>query len=261
MTKFLRRSTLFLFYCVSFVLITGLAAAQTVTVTPAEGILGVGQTQQFHAAVTGLWNSSVTWSLLGMGPVNNPVLGSIDATGLYTAPAKIPGQNPVTIRATGSDGKTVGIGYAYLEPLGPTLTSISPNTIPVNGYTPYTVTITGSTFQQGAQVFAGPNEISVASVTSTKIVANGAWNAPGTMAFTVKNPGTTVSNGITVTFVPSAPITLSPSTATVPLGGTKQFMATGQPSVTWTASAGTIVARSSDHARIEHGDHHSFRQR
>src|ERR1700678_3244709 len=129
MTTWSRRQKLSILYFACSFLISGLHA-QTITVMPKEPYVGVGFTQQFSAAVTGLANTAVTWSLTGMSPINNPKLGKISASGLYTAPPVVPAQNPITVQATGSDGKTVGITYVLIEPMGPTLTSVSPS--PVN---------------------------------------------------------------------------------------------------------------------------------
>jgi hypothetical protein len=64
-----------------------------VTVSPASATLLPSQTQQFTATVTGTANTAVTWSL-------NPATGTIDANGLYTAPASIPAAETVTVTAT-----------------------------------------------------------------------------------------------------------------------------------------------------------------
>ena len=231
MTTILRRSTFLLF----FVLISGLSA-QTVTVTPAETYIGVGFQQQFHAAVTGLSSSTVTWSLIGMGAKNNPLLGSITAAGLYRAPAAIPAQDPVTIVATGADGKTVGIAYALVEPLGPTLTSVSPSPINVGNYS---ATLTGKGFLAGARVFAGGVAYAANLVSSTELTMSGYQGTAGTVAFSVTNPGSIASNTVNVTFV--TPIAVTPATASVALGGSKTFSAGGQ-TVTWSASAGSITS-------------------
>jgi uncharacterized protein (DUF1800 family) len=235
MTTSLRRSPLLLFP----VLFSALQA-QTITVTPASPYLGVGLTQQFSAAVTGLSSTAVTWSLTGMSPVNNPKLGTITSTGLYTAPAVPPAQNPVTVNATGSDGRTVGIAYVLVEPLGPTLTSVTPS--PVNVGT-YTVTINGKGFAKGAGVLAGTGagavSLSVTFVSSTQLTANGYQGSAGSVPFKVANPGTLYSNTVNVTFV--TPITVTPSTANVALGASKTFSAGGQ-TVTWTATAGSITS-------------------
>ena len=203
--------------------------------TPTEPYVGVGLTQQFHAAVTGL-SSTVTWSLTGMAPVNNPKLGTITSTGLYTAPATPPAQNPVTVQATGSDGKTVGIAYVLVEAAGPTLTSVSPS--PVNVGT-YNVTVNGKGFVKGAGVVAGGISLSTAFVSSTQLTANGYQASAGSVPFYVTNPGTLASNTVNVTFV--KPVVVSPATANVALGGSKTFSA-GDQAVTWTTSAGSITS-------------------
>ena len=172
---------------------------------------------------------------IGMAPVNNPKLGSITAAGLYTAPATPPAQNPVTVEAIGSDGKTVGIAYVLIEPKGPSLTSVSPS--PVNVGT-YNVTITGTGFVKGAGVLAGGIALSATFVSSTQLTANGYQGSSGTVPFSVTNPGTLASNTVNVTFV--TPLTVSPASANVALGASRTFSVSGQ-TVTWSASAGTIT--------------------
>jgi uncharacterized protein (DUF1800 family) len=209
--------------------------AQTITVTPAEPYVGVGHTQQFAAAVSGLANNNVTWALTGMAPVNNPKLGTISSTGLYTAPATPPAQNPVTVQATGSDGKTIGTAYVLVEPLGPTLTSVSPS--PVNVGT-YKVTVSGQGFVKGAGVVGGGIALSTTFVSATQLTASGYQGSAGSVSFSVTNPGTLASNTVNVNFV--TPLTVTPATANVALGASKTFSVSGGQTVTWSATAGSI---------------------
>lgn len=65
-----------------------------VTVTPSSVTLNAGQSQQFGASVAGTANQNVTWSL------NVPAQGSINASGLYTAPASVPSNTSDTVVAT-----------------------------------------------------------------------------------------------------------------------------------------------------------------
>jgi hypothetical protein len=67
--------------------------------------------QQFAATVNGSSNQSVTWTVIG-GSVN----GSIDATGLYTAPATVPNPATVTIMATSSAVAAPGSTYVTVAP-------------------------------------------------------------------------------------------------------------------------------------------------
>jgi uncharacterized protein (TIGR03437 family) len=77
--------------------VTGTASvtvqAVGVTVTPATVSLANNQTQRFTATVVGSSNSAVNWSIV-------PQTGTIDNTGLYTAPATITGSPKVTVTAT-----------------------------------------------------------------------------------------------------------------------------------------------------------------
>lgn len=74
-------------------------AQVTVTVTPAQADVTVNQTQQFTATVSGTPDQRVNWSLI---PGGNGTFGpgTIDATGLYTAPSNGPEPPFVTVKAT-----------------------------------------------------------------------------------------------------------------------------------------------------------------
>src|SRR4051812_26053770 len=99
-------------YCVLF---GGFLQGQTVSIAPSPATVGVGLTQQLTATVTGLSNTNVTWSVAGKG-AGNATVGTITPAGLYTAPLTLPGQNPVSVRATASDGKTIGSVYVLIQP-------------------------------------------------------------------------------------------------------------------------------------------------
>ncbi len=210
--------------------------AQTITVTPANSSIGAGFTQQFTATVTGLSSSAVKWSVQGTAKS-----GVITATGVYTAPAALPAQNPVTIQALGSDGKTVGTTYVLIQPLGPTLTSVSPNPLATGSYN---ITVNGSGFVSGAEIFVGGVQLGTKVVSATQLTASGWQGSVTSTVVKAKNPGSLFSNSLTVpvgtTSAGGGPITVSPSTAQVALGATQQFTASGQTIVMWTASEGTI---------------------
>jgi len=70
-----------------------------VSVAPSSVTVQAGNTQQFLAALTGTSNNSVTWSVNNVTG-GNLAAGTINASGLYTAPLNIPEPNPVTIKAT-----------------------------------------------------------------------------------------------------------------------------------------------------------------
>lgn len=73
-----------------------------VTVTPPAGFtgfIGVTQTIQFTATVTGTTNTSVTWAVNTV-PGGNSSVGTVNSSGLYLAPNQVPNPQKVTITAT-----------------------------------------------------------------------------------------------------------------------------------------------------------------
>jgi hypothetical protein len=99
----------------------------TVTVSPASGTVlyaaqpgnlwpaGVTQ-QQFKATVNGSTNQSVTWAVT---PGNGN--GTVDGTGLYSAPATVPNPATVSVTATSPVAQSPGTGFVNLlaaTPLG-----------------------------------------------------------------------------------------------------------------------------------------------
>ena len=63
-----------------------------VKITPTAATLTANQAQQFDATVTGTQNQAVNWNI-------NPQIGTIDNTGLYTAPASITAKTSVQVVA------------------------------------------------------------------------------------------------------------------------------------------------------------------
>ncbi|HTM50191.1 MAG TPA: hypothetical protein VL285_15975 [Bryobacteraceae bacterium] len=71
----------------------------TVNLTPATASVRVRKTQQFTATVQGTTNTSVTWKVDGIQG-GDSTLGTISASGLYTAPGSVPSPATVTVSAT-----------------------------------------------------------------------------------------------------------------------------------------------------------------
>lgn len=73
-----------------------------VTISPTGVVLFPTQTQQFTATETGTLTPSVTWSVNDtMG--GDTTVGTISATGLYTAPATVPSPSTITVTATNTN--------------------------------------------------------------------------------------------------------------------------------------------------------------
>src|ERR1039457_2108988 len=204
---------------------------QSVTVSPAMPYVGVGAVVQFKATVTGLSSTAVTWSAGGVVG-GNATAGTISATGQYTAPGALPGQNPVQIVATSvAAPKTKGMTYVNILSPGPVITSVSPNPLPLGTYN---VTIQGTGIQPYAVVNNSGIQLVTTNITATSITANGWQGSAATATFTVRNPGSVPSNAITVPVGTATP----PKYALTVTGGTGSG----------TYAAGTVVGISANAA-------------
>jgi hypothetical protein len=228
--------------CLLALLVTraNVSHAQSVTVTPVNPSVVTGGKIQFAATVSGLSSSAVVWSVAPKG-------GSISKSGLYTAPAALPKQNPVQILATSSVTKQItGIGYAYILSHGPKITSVSPD--PVTAGT-FTVTIQGTGFKSGATVMDqyGSNplqiQLTTISVKARTIVATGYLGPALSTTFCVKNPGSVCSNSIVVPVTTGQSSATPTATATQTATSTPTATRTGSPEPTKTASS-TATATS-----------------
>lgn len=175
-----------------------------ITVSPLAPTVILSGTQQFTAAVTGTPTTTVNWSVCTGPPAtgknpppvcNNPNLGTISATGLYTAPSAIP-TNPttgapektVTITATSTvNSKAVGTATVTLD--SGIRVNVIPSTEPCTPPPPpQTVTIgTNETFTFTACVTGTSNTGVNWTVTTTPsgatcgtIDASGKYTAPAT---------------------------------------------------------------------------------
>lgn len=82
-----------------------IAAPVTVSVTPATASVQVAMTRALGATVTGSSNTTVNWSVNGAAG-GNAMVGTISASGIYTAPMTVPAPATVTITAVSAADST-----------------------------------------------------------------------------------------------------------------------------------------------------------
>ena len=222
------------------------SASVTINLTPisvsglAAASLTAGQTQQFAAIVSGTTNTAVNWNL-------SAAIGTLTASGLYTAPGTIASQQTIAVTATSVlDGTKFATAIITLIP------TIS---VAVN---PATVTLgAGGTQQFSAAVTGSGTVIWSRTPTVGTVSTSGLYTAPLTVALqqtiTVKATSTAdntkfATSIVTLTPIVGVSITMKPSTVTLTASGTQQFSATvtgtNNTQVTWTQSAaiGTLSA-------------------
>src|SRR5580658_7786031 len=187
-------------------------ATASISVSPGALTKAVGGTVQFTATVKGITPTTVTWSAGGVAGGNASV-GTISATGLYTAPADVPATDPVRITATSTAAAVSGSANVTVLLMGPKLSSISPAAIPEG---PFTATLSGARFVAGAivQESYGTTTVNLTptSITPTEIVVSGNQGTATSATLKVQNPQSEWSQTLTVAVSPSVVLSpLSPS--------------------------------------------------
>jgi hypothetical protein len=115
-----------------------------VSVSPPSASVSLGQMVQFVATVTGTSSPAVNWSVNNVAGGNSSV-GTISASGLYTAREMMPSVSSVTVTATtqaepqASGSATVQIQSSIVVSIAPASASIAPG-----GAANFTATVSGT---------------------------------------------------------------------------------------------------------------------
>jgi uncharacterized protein (DUF1800 family) len=175
---------------------------------------------------------------------------------MYAAPEFPPTPNSITVSAVEtSDTRKLGNASATLNNPVPQLTSVTPMSVAQG---PFTITLTGLHFAQGAVAYIGTIALTTTYVSSTQLTAAGTATSAqaGTQTITVHNPdpGASISAGVNLVVQGGVAVVVAPTTATVRTGNQQAFTATVTGalnlSVTWMANGvaggnstiGTIAA-------------------
>jgi uncharacterized protein (DUF1800 family) len=121
-------------------------------------------------------------------PGGNATTGTIDATGLFTAPANLPTPNTITVTATSAaDTTKQGNSALTLENPVPVLTSVSPNTIAAGAFS---LTLNGTGFMKTSGVTFGGQTLTTMYVSATElqVVGNATAAQVGSVPVVVQNP-------------------------------------------------------------------------
>ena len=195
----------------------------TITVSPGAVVLPINGTQQYTAVGRDAGGNVVpitpSWSVVAGG-------GAINGTGLFSA-GTAPGTFTNTVRVTSGSVS----GFASVTVTAGVLATLtvtpSPATLAING----TQSFTAVGRDAGGNVVASAPTWSIAAGGG---VVNGsglftAGTAPGTFANTVvaTSGGVTGSATVIVTTGALATIVVTPSSITLPIGGTQQYTAVG----------------------------------
>ncbi|HEV2386906.1 MAG TPA: hypothetical protein VGS20_06570 [Candidatus Acidoferrales bacterium] len=210
--------------------------AVTVSVAPPGASLFFGQQQSFSASVTGTSNTAVSWSVDGVAG-GNSVFGTITAQGLYTAPNVLPSTSTVTITAI-SQAQPSATGTATVTLESDVQVTISPTTasLPAGGTQTFTAKVSGTGSPATAVTWSLTGSACPSACGSLTASGNTAtYTAPATVAGTISasvvatsvaDPSKSATASVTVKGACSPPVSVSPATASVALGGQQAFTAT-----------------------------------
>jgi len=233
----------------------------SVSVSAASTTVLLGATDAITASVTGTTNTAVTWSVANVGGGNSTV-GTISAAGIYTAPGVLPQPASETVTATSAADTTKSASVTLTIASNFTLSISGPSTVNAGASATYQATLTPAAGSNPSTAInwsvAGPG---CTGATCGVISASGGYQAPASApspnsivitATPLADP--TKAATMIVTIQPSVQVTISPTSASAPLGGTTDFLAgvtgSANTAVTWdvngiaggNASVGTIAA-------------------
>jgi hypothetical protein len=220
-----------------------LVSGSTLSITPATPQLKPQGQVQFAASGPG--SGIVVWSVSGSN-CSGLGCGSISSTGLYTAPATAP--NPLTVKVTAMSITSPGVSGSTTATVASSSVgvTVSPesSSVGVNGHLQFKATVTGASNTAVTWTLSG---FACAGTTCGTISNTGLYTAPGSLpnppfvtvtATSVADP--TKSASASLTIAQQIGITISPTTAQVVEGQTKQFSATvtgtTNTAVTWSVS-------------------------
>jgi uncharacterized protein YjdB len=211
----------------------------TVTITPSSATLVVGGTQQLTATTKDVGGATLTGRTVAWASDNGAA--TVDANGLVTAVSV----GTATITAT-SEGKT-GTSVITVTAVPVATVTVSPPSASIMAGAAQQLTATTSDANNntlnGRSITWSSSNIAVATVNATGLVTGKSPGGPVTI--TAMSEGKSGTASITVTSVPVATVTVSPSPATVSVGGTQPLTATLRDANN-NVLTGRVVAWSSD---------------
>jgi hypothetical protein len=191
----------------------------SVAASPVSVTLGQGGVQQFTPAVSGAVDHSVTYEVDGIVGGDSTV-GTIDASGRYTAPGATTGAHTLVVRSVSDPAQFASCSITVNAAIA---VAVSPSAITLDhgAAQAFTATVTGTT---GDQTVSWSTSAGVIDAVTGAFVAPAAGSGPITITARSNQDGSTVGTS-TVTLNPVV-VTLSPSTVTILQGATTPFTAT-----------------------------------
>ncbi|MGB9072175.1 MAG: hypothetical protein WCC22_05850 [Terriglobales bacterium] len=222
-----------------------------ISITPFQVSMDAGQTQQFTATVTGSTNTAVTWSVSGTG-CSGADCGTIDANGLYTAPALI--ANNATAKVSATSQANTGVTMSSTVTLNALVVTMHPKSYSLDAGMTETISATVTHHTNTALTWSMSGTGCSGTDCGTFDSNTGIYTAPALVLnqATVSITATSVADPTkfdtcTVTLVPIS-ISISPTAVTLDAGQNMQFTATishhTNTAVTWSLSGPGLLSNT-----------------
>jgi len=239
----------------------------SITVSPGTAPVELGSLRQFAASVTssGNPNRAVSWSVSGSG-CSGAACGTVDSSGLFTAPQILPSPPSVTLTARSVADPSKAASAAITVTSNFALTVSGPASVNTGATVAYTATITPAPNSNPSRVVnwsvSGPGCSGAAcgSITGTgNYTAPASAPSPAAVNITATpeaDPSKAASLAVTINS--TVTVTVAPVSANVALGQSQPFAAmvtgTQDTSVTWdvngvvggNSTVGTVTNSPSD---------------
>jgi hypothetical protein len=203
----------------AIITVTSETGPVSVVISPAYSFVapstGVASTQQFFATVTGSDNAFVTWTVqsgVAAQGCSGTACGSVNGSGLYSAPTSAPSPNAISVTATSQADPTKSASAAIAITSGPVIEVILPSSVMAGAVEGFPLVVQGANFVAGSGAGASViifNGVARSTTCSAETACTTALNptdvqSAGTLTIQVQNPGTppALSNLVPFVIVP-----------------------------------------------------------
>jgi hypothetical protein len=203
----------------AMVTISGSSSSIAVAVSPPYAFVppstGAPSTHQFFTNVTGTSDTSVTWSVASAGAGQGCAgagCGSVNSSGLYSAPSATPSPNAISVIATSMADPTKSASATVALTNGPVIEMVLPSSAMAGAVESFPLSVQGAGFAVGSGSSASvilingaPRSTTCASVTACTTSLNPTdVQSVGTLTLQVQNPGAppALSNPVPFVVVP-----------------------------------------------------------
>ena len=180
-----------------------------VSVQPANVTLLPLAVQAFSASVLGTSNQNVVWQVQGTACATSGACGSINASGVYTAPSVPPTPDAIQIVAISSDDTTQSGTANVIISTGPNILTLHPSSVYAGAAQGFTLRVDGSGFSASSP---GPGSTLLITGTArtTNCTSAQECTAPvtaadvavsGNVTVQIQDPGGTLSNAVSLIVV------------------------------------------------------------